>query len=174
MTADTVTVLQSRYLILAKTVHADGRIVPYGNARSFNLHEIPVSGLDALLELLMDLLPRQWCAVTFGGIIDPNRTQAVRRLAYPDPETGDQPTLRAVAHRWCALDLDGVARPESVPAYDPGRMCRASRPDPSSGLPRGALRRPSPRCEMSMTRRGGGSMSCRFSTSPPLPTGHWK
>ena len=118
MTADTITLVQSRYLILSKTIHADGRVIPYGNAKMFDLHEVPVNGLDALRELLADLLPRQWFAATFGGIADPTRTQAVRRLAHADPETGDQPTLRAVAHRWCALGLDGVARPESVAAHD--------------------------------------------------------
>jgi hypothetical protein len=42
----------------------------------------------------------------------------VRRLAYPDTITGDQPTLRPVARRWAALDVDGMDRPAYVPADD--------------------------------------------------------
>ena len=42
----------------------------------------------------------------------------MRRLAFPDKKTGDQPTLREAPHLWLALDFDGVARPEGVPADD--------------------------------------------------------
>jgi hypothetical protein len=43
---------------------------------------------------------------------------ANRRLAYPDPHTGDLPTLRDIPHQWVALDVDAVERPASVPADD--------------------------------------------------------
>ena len=49
---------------------------------------------------------------------DPSRVRSVRRLANPDPEKNDEPTLRAVAHWWCALDLDSLARPASILASD--------------------------------------------------------
>jgi hypothetical protein len=42
----------------------------------------------------------------------------VRRLAFADKETGDQPTLREAAHRWLALDVDSVGRPDGAPAND--------------------------------------------------------
>jgi len=69
-------------------------------------------------DLLLRLLPRPDCAVVRGVPIDPERQWGVRRLAFLDKETGDQPTLREAAHRWLALDVDGVARPEGVPAED--------------------------------------------------------
>jgi hypothetical protein len=43
-----------------------------------------------------------------------NQTQGVRRLAYHDEKTGDRPTLQAAPHRWCALDVDKVLKPEGV------------------------------------------------------------
>jgi hypothetical protein len=116
--ADVVTVIRSRYLPLAKRTYADGRIEQYANARTFDLFEHIVPDLDALHELLVCLQSRPDCAVVFGGILDRSRVQCVRRLAYPDPENGDEPTLIPIPHRWCALDLDKVPRPENLPAFD--------------------------------------------------------
>jgi hypothetical protein len=115
---DSIVVIRSRYLRLAKTIHVDGTIEAYGQAKRIDLFDVPLPNLDTLCDLLVRLLPRSSCAVVFGSIIDLSRTRGVRRLAYPDPETDDQPTLRAVAHWWCAFDFDGVERPESVPASD--------------------------------------------------------
>jgi hypothetical protein len=115
---DTLTVIRSRHLRLAKTIHAYGRIDDYDRAKTLDLFEIPCSGLDAIGALLTRLLPQPSCAVVFGGIADPARTRGVRRLAYPDPETGELATLRPIPHRWCALDVDGIERPETVPAHD--------------------------------------------------------
>jgi hypothetical protein len=127
---DTLTVIRSRYLRLAKTIHADGRTGAYGQAKTIDLFEMPVSGLDAIGDLLTQLLPQPSCAVVFGSIADPARARRVRRLAYPDPDTGDLPTLRAIPHRWCALDMGGIARPESIPAG----IWPVVRPRPYSGF----------------------------------------
>jgi hypothetical protein len=115
---DTLGVIRSRFLRLTKAIHADGRIQDYDQARTIDLHDVPVAGLDDIGALLLRLLPHPACAVVFGGIVDPARTRRVRRLAYPDPETADQATLGPVPHRWCALDMDGIARPVDVPATD--------------------------------------------------------
>jgi hypothetical protein len=116
--SDTLTVIRSRYRRLAKTIHADGRTEDYDKAKTIDLSEMPVSDLDAIGGLLARLLPQSGCAVVFGGVADPGRTRRVRRLAYPDPNTGDMATLQAIPHRWVALDMDGVARPDNVPAHD--------------------------------------------------------
>ena len=115
---DSVTVIRSRYLRLAKVIHADGRTQDYDQAKTIDFFSMPSNSLDDIHTLLIRLLPRPDCAVVFGGIVDPNRAQRVRRLAHPDPETGDQPTLCAVPRRWCALDMDGIERPADVPARD--------------------------------------------------------
>jgi hypothetical protein len=116
--ADIVTIMRSQHFPLAKRIYADGRVEPYANARTFDLFEYIVPDLDALHALLMRLQSRPDCAVVFGGILDRSRAQLVRRLAYPDPDTGDEPTLRPIPHRWCALDLDQVPRPETVSVDD--------------------------------------------------------
>jgi hypothetical protein len=115
---DHVTIIRSRRLLMAKRIHADGRTEPYGNAKIIDLFERPVGGFDDLAELVTKLLPQPHCAVVFGGIIDPARTRGVRRLAYPDKETDEQPTLQPVPHQWCALDMDGVDRPDGIPPAD--------------------------------------------------------
>jgi hypothetical protein len=118
MTGDTLTVIRSRHLRLAKTIHAHGRIDDYDRAKTIDLYSMPVPDLDAIHALLRRLLGRPSCAVVFGGIADLTRTRAVRRLAYDDPKTGDPATLQPVAHRWCAIDMDSVDRPDDVPASD--------------------------------------------------------
>ncbi len=115
---DTITVIRSPFLRLAKRIHADGTTDAYDNARTLDLFTMPAPDLDALGALLRLLLGKPSCAVVFGAVADPKRTKRVRRLAYPDPETGDIPTLAAVPHWWCLLDMDGVERPENVPPHD--------------------------------------------------------
>lgn len=115
---DSITIIRSPYLLLAKRIHADSRTEPYGSAKTIDLFERPVPDLDALRALIAKLIPRPDCAVVFGGVADPERVRHVRRLSKADLKTGDLPTLRVVPHRWCALDMDGVERPLDVPAHD--------------------------------------------------------
>ncbi len=115
---DTMTVIRSRHLRLAKKIHADGKIEAYDKAKTIDLFEVAVGDLDAIGALLKRLLPQPSCAVVFGGVADPKRTRRMRRLAYPDPETGDQPSLRAIPHLWCALDMDSVPRPDGLAPDD--------------------------------------------------------
>jgi hypothetical protein len=119
MTADTITVLRARRgKRLTKMIRTDGTIEGYDSAFVFDLISHPVADLDALHQLLRRLLFQPDRAVVRGVPIDRARCTEVRRLAYRDKDTGDEPTLRAAPHRWLALDLDGVERPESVPAAD--------------------------------------------------------
>ena len=77
--ADTLTVIRSRHLRLAKTIHADGRIDDYDRAKTLDLFEMQVADLDGISNLLARLLPQPSCAAIFGGIADPARTRGVRR-----------------------------------------------------------------------------------------------
>lgn len=118
MTSDGITILHARHRRLTKTWHADGTCDGYDSARHFDLHEVAIDGLDALEALLRDLAPRWDCAVVRGAIADPARTRGVRRLAHPDPETGEAATLRDTPRRWLSLDLDGVPLPEGLDRRD--------------------------------------------------------
>jgi hypothetical protein len=115
---DNITVIRARHgKRLAKIISADG-ITDFDAAFRFDLFEQHVADLDALHRLLADLLHRPDCAVVRGVPLDFHRTVNVRRLAYCDRETGDQPTLRDASHQWLALDLENVARPDVIPASD--------------------------------------------------------
>jgi hypothetical protein len=118
MAGDTVTVLRSRGRRLAKLIGADGTIENYDSARLFDLFSVPVGGLDDLHELLVQLLDKPDCCIVRGAIADPSLTRGARRLVYPDPETGDRPTLIDAPRRWLALDFDSVPRPETIAASD--------------------------------------------------------
>jgi hypothetical protein len=119
---DTVTIIRARRgKRLAKLIRADGTITDYDSAYRFDLIERPAPTLDAVGGLLHQLMRRADCAIVRGGVIDPTRTVNVRRLAYRDDDTGDEPTLRDVPHRWLALDMEGVGRPDDVPADDLAR-----------------------------------------------------
>jgi hypothetical protein len=119
MTArDAITVLRARGRRLAKLICADGKVVGYDAARTFDLFEVPVVDLAAVRQLVLRLMQRPDCCIVRGVPVDPARSKGVRRLAYLDRETGDQPTLRDAAHRWLALDVEGVPRPASVPVAD--------------------------------------------------------
>jgi hypothetical protein len=115
---DFVTVIHSRRRRLAKCVRADGDIQNYDLARTFDMSMVQVGSLDHLLVRLACLLLRPDLAIVRGAIIDPTRTRGIRRLIQQDPKTGDIPTLIEASHYWIALDVDGVARPDGVPATD--------------------------------------------------------
>jgi hypothetical protein len=119
--AETLTILRSRTRRLAKTIHPDGSISPWDEAKHFDIFEHPIADLEALALLLKRLEQRWDCAVVRGKPADPERTRGVRRLLAPDSETGDLPTLHEAPRRWVALDVDGVPRPDSIdPADLPG------------------------------------------------------
>ncbi len=118
MSHDTITILQSRGPRLAKTLHADGRITPYGNARLFDMAAEPLDGLHGLHALLRHLLARPDRCVVRGAIADACRTQQVRRLLHDDPAAGDTATLRDVPRHWLALDLDGLPAPQHLNPHD--------------------------------------------------------
>lgn len=117
--SDVITVIRARRgKRLAKLIRADGTIADYDSAFFVDLLPQQIDGLDALRDLLSRLMPRPDCAVIRGVPIDPDCRFGVRRLAFADKKTGDRPTLREAAHWWLALDVDGVARGEDVPAHD--------------------------------------------------------
>lgn len=119
---DTITILRARRgKRLAKLLRADGTISDYDSAFRFDLIEQAVPDLLVLGRLLRRLMCRPDCAVVRGAVIDPLRTMDVRRLAYPDDDTGDEPTLRDASHQWLALDMEGVDRLPEIAATDLAR-----------------------------------------------------
>jgi hypothetical protein len=109
--SETITILRSRARRLAKLICADGSIKDYSSTRAFDLAEIAIADLNALEELLGRLERRRDCCIVRGAIADHTRTKGVRRLLYPDRQTGDAPALREVPRQWLALDFDRLDKP---------------------------------------------------------------
>jgi hypothetical protein len=123
-----LTVLHARGRRLCKTIRANGTLIPYASARTFDLYDEPLADLAALADLLHSLLSCHDAAVVRGGILDPARTRRVRRLLHADAETGDAPTLREVPRRWLALDVDGLDLPPGTDPRDLAACARAVLP----------------------------------------------
>ena len=115
---DTLTVLRSRSLRLAKRLRADGGADGYDRAKHLDAYTMPVADLPSVLALLQRLLPRPDCCVIRGALDQAPRAKGIRRLLHTDKKTGELPTIRDVPRRWLALDLDGVPLPAEVPATD--------------------------------------------------------
>ena len=121
---DTVTILRcARGLHLAKLV-TQTEVLPYDSCRTFDAWTRHIAGLDALRDLLDDLIMMPRYCIVRGQLIAGDEARAIRRLVYADPETGDTPTLRDVHRLWLALDVEGVERPADVSAADL-KMCAA-------------------------------------------------
>ena len=116
--ADTLTVLRSRHLRLAKRLRQDGGADGYDRAKHLDAATVPVANLAGILVHLRRLLPRPDLCVIRGELLDGPRTFGMRRLLHMDRKTGELPTLRDVPRRWLALDLEGVPRSPDLPASD--------------------------------------------------------
>jgi len=115
---DSLTVLRSRSLRLAKRLRADGGADGYDRAKHLDAFTMPVTDLAGVLRLLHHLLPRPDCCVIRGGLVHGDRAKGIRRLLYSCTKTGELPTFRDVPRSWLALDLDGVPMPADVLATD--------------------------------------------------------
>lgn len=115
-------------LRFAKAWRADGTCAPYDHVRLVNFYPVALDGLDALHRLLARLTLRPRCCVLRGAIAGPARTRGVRRLLHDDPATGERATLREVARRWVALDVDGLPLPEGTDPRDLAACARAVLP----------------------------------------------
>ena len=115
---ETITIIRATGRRLGKLIKADGSIVGYDSAKTFDLAEMPVIDLEHLRERLSALTARPDCCIVRGGIADHARTVGVRRLVYHDAKTGDAPTICDADRRWIGLDIEGVPRPYDLPASD--------------------------------------------------------
>jgi len=119
MTApDALTVLHARGRRLAKLLHPEGRADGYDRTRTLDAYTVPVADLAGILALLQRLLARRDCCMIRGELLAGNRAVGIRRLLYPNKDTGDLPTFRDVPRRWLALDMEGVTLPPGQSAAD--------------------------------------------------------
>jgi hypothetical protein len=116
--SDRITILRAPGKRLAKLVRRDGTVCDYDSPYRFNACARNVAGLPDLQRLLTKLLVRSDCCVVRGELLAGESASGIRRLAYRDDETGDEPTMRDVPRRWLALDADGIERPKGTAAED--------------------------------------------------------
>lgn len=107
-----LTVLHSRGRRLAKLIAGDGNVSSYDDARTFDMTERTFADIDELHVLLCELSERSNRCVVRGGIADPARTRAVRRLLHADGDAAA--TLIDVPRAWLALDIDGLSVPDYI------------------------------------------------------------
>lgn len=101
---------------------ARARLTGTANASTCSLYAL--HDFEALAGLLEGLAGHPRRCVVRGAVADPARVREVRRLLHPDRDTGEAPTLRDVPRRWCALDMDAVPVPASVPPENLERCAR--------------------------------------------------
>jgi len=117
--SDTITVMQARDVKrMAKTLLRDGTFLDYDAAYYYSAETVPLTGLDDLWPLLLWLLPRPDRCVVRGRLANGETAHKIRRLIHADKEKGDPATLVDVPRRWLAIDVDGIDRPEHIPAHD--------------------------------------------------------
>lgn len=117
-TPDSLTVLRSPWLRLAKRLRADGGADGYDKAKTLDAFTMPVADLAGVEALLRRLLRHPDCCIIRGELIQGPHAKRIRRLLHPCKKTGELPTFRDVPRAWLALDLDGVPLPADVPAAD--------------------------------------------------------
>lgn len=116
--SDAITVLRcAPSLRLAKRILPD-KIIDYDSTRTFDAWTVPVSNLRDVYELTTSLIGNPRLCVVRGALVAGPENRRMRRLVYPDPKTGDAPTLRDVPRKWVALDVEGVGQPPDLPAAD--------------------------------------------------------
>jgi hypothetical protein len=116
MTDDSLTILRAHRRRLAKVIHPDGTVTDYDQVKTVDLIEQPITDLEALRLLLMQLVQLSDRCVVRGKPAHPERCKGVRRLLYADGD--DAPTLVEVPRSWVAFDFDGLPRPDWIEPTD--------------------------------------------------------
>ena len=118
---DSLTVLRSPWLRLAKRLRADGGADGYDKAKTLDAYRVPIADMAGVEALLRRLLPCPDCCIVRGELIHGPRAKGIRRLLHTCKNTGELPTFKDLPRSWLALDLDGVPLPADVPASDLAR-----------------------------------------------------
>src|SRR5689334_16374903 len=99
----------------------DGRLTKqqFTKEKLYTYSEVPVFGAEDLATKLEEIA-RNSCAGIVRGTLIPGSPTPCRRLARPDPATGDAATLASTPRRVTAFDIDGIDQGAAEdPAFDP-------------------------------------------------------
>lgn len=126
-----ITVFRSKRFPLAKTIHADGTTARVSIGEIFDFDTLALASLDDVREILDTLQNHGNVAVLRGQVIDGPKLLDGRRLKHS--KEGAPATLRDVARRWLAIDVDSLPLPEGVTPQNLagcGRAAIATLPGP--------------------------------------------
>jgi hypothetical protein len=126
MTAACLSVLSSTSELYAtKRIRQDrktGRIIKtdYGRETWFRVRQIALDGFPALCRCLDALTARPFAFVIRGEPLPDADLNRTRRLAAPDPKSGDKAAFVEAGRHWFAVDIDKVRRPVAIdPIVEP-------------------------------------------------------
>jgi hypothetical protein len=92
----------------------------YGCEKYFWVKQVGLTGFDHLCKCLDTLTQRPFAFVIRGEPLPDADLNKTRRLARPDPATGEIATFAEAERSWFAVDLDKIRRPVAVdPVADP-------------------------------------------------------
>jgi hypothetical protein len=86
----------------------------YGRETHFRVTQVDLNGFDHLCKCLDRLTQRPFAFVIRGDPLPDTDLNKTRRLAHPDPETGEAATFAAAERSWFAADIDKVKKPAAI------------------------------------------------------------
>jgi hypothetical protein len=116
---DSATVFKCLYpLVLCKKYLADGTWQDYDKAKHFDAGTFALAGFSDLVSLLGQLPEWHNAAIVPGALIGDLKQKRIRKISTPNPDC--PATIRAVAHRWAAIDFDSIP---CLPSLDRRDLC---------------------------------------------------
>jgi hypothetical protein len=92
----------------------------YGRETHFRVQQVDLNGFDHLCKCLNRLTQRPFAFVIRGEPLPDTDLNKTRRLAHPDPETGEIATFEEAPRLWFAVDIDKARKPVAIdPVSDP-------------------------------------------------------
>jgi hypothetical protein len=99
-----------------------GKIIKtdYAREKHFRVQQVDLNGFGHLCKCLDRLTQRPFAFVIRGAPLPDTDLDKTRRLAHPDPETGEIATFAEAERSWFAVDIDKVRKPVPIdPVVDP-------------------------------------------------------
>jgi hypothetical protein len=112
---DSLTVLVTHGPLATKRITPGPVIHPYDDAKTFAVHEVSVSGIHTLFDILERLQSQPHAFVVRGAPVPGIDRRSTRRIAkqHFDTATGEvlEPTFAGSPRRWLAVDFDTLPLP---------------------------------------------------------------
>ncbi len=128
---DALTIFRTRGPRATKLIRRDGTVDPAEPAKFHDAVAIPVSGLAGIRSWLEKIADEPRAFAVRGEMIGEKRQSGILRRMHANSTKNEPATIRDIARRWVALDLDSVPLPPGTDFRDLGRcgtIARATLP----------------------------------------------